>query len=194
MPDPDVPPIVITKEMIDAVKMPEDLFELRERLVKSYGIDAETSRTLTLDQELVRIFEKFAKINATFVADWLRKDLKGELNYRKMTAGEAQLDLVQLEKLIQSAASEKIPRLKAKDMLRDYLDKKKTIDESLSEETVVDIDSSIDEAIRENPDVVEKYKSGKTQVINALIGAVSAKVKKAADANIIRKKLVEKLG
>jgi aspartyl-tRNA(Asn)/glutamyl-tRNA(Gln) amidotransferase subunit B len=190
MPDPDVPPIVITQKMIDEIVLPEDLFKLRERLIKTYKITEETARVLSSDQDLVKLYEKLSRIEPAFVADWLKKDLKGELNYRNKSLAEAKVDEKEIEKLLKAIHDSKITRLKGKDLLRMYLDKGKSIE---IEKSKIDVDKAVDEVVAEQKEVVEKYKGGKTSVLNFLIGEVSRKVRKEADIKTIKKKLVKKI-
>jgi len=195
MPDPDVPPIIVTKQMVDGIRLPEDLFELRKRLVKSYKITEETATVLTSDQDLVKLYERLAKIEPKFVADWLKKDLKGELNYRNKSLAEAKIDEKEIEKLLNAINDKKITRLKGKDVLRSYLDGK-GIGKGIKPEKVSkqNLDKAIDSIISKNKEVVEKYKSGKITVLNFLIGEVNRKIDKAVDVETIKKELMKKIG
>lgn len=196
MPDPDVPPILITKQMVDGIKLPEDLFELRKRLMKTYKITEETACVLTSDQDLVRLYEKLAEIEPEFVADWLKKDLKGELNYRNKTLAGAKLDDKEIGELLREIKSGKVTRLKGKDILRDYLDKKiKSVEEARPEKIGrKELEKAVEEVISANKEVVKKYKDGKTTALNFLIGEVSRKTDKSADVETIKKELMKKIG
>ena len=56
-----------------------------------------------------------------------------------------------------------------------------------------DITAWIDETITANPDLVAKYKSGKTAVVGALVGDVMRRSKGQADAKTVSQLLTEKL-
>ena len=192
MPDPDVPPILIDERMVDEIRMPEELFGLRDRLIKTYKITGETARVITSEQELVRFYEKIAHISPVFIADWVRKDLKGELNYRKKTFAESRIDEGKIKELLEAIDTKKITRLKGKDILRDYLDGKKTAI-ALAKVSEMDLDKIVDEILSKHKEIVEKYKKGKKSVLNFLIGEVSKRTRKEVDANKINKKLLERI-
>lgn len=53
--------------------------------------------------------------------------------------------------------------------------------------------AQINEVIKENPDLVEKYRSGKTQVMGFLLGQIMQKTKGKANPQVLNKLLKEKL-
>jgi aspartyl-tRNA(Asn)/glutamyl-tRNA(Gln) amidotransferase subunit B len=56
-----------------------------------------------------------------------------------------------------------------------------------------DIDVTVSAVIKENPDAVEKYKDGKTQVIGFLVGAVMRELQGRANPNEIREKIIDQI-
>jgi len=186
LPDPDVPPLFI--EEVD-VEMPEDLFVLRERLEKEYGLSKEQVLALNT-QGIVALFEKLAHIDPQLVANWLKKDLKGELNYRKIVLSDIELDTKEIEKLLTGIKSNSLTQLKARDLLREYLDGSKVVEIKKSD---WDLEKIVQEVIEENAEVVEKYKKGKKSALHYLIGQVSKKTNKEIPAETIKKALIEKI-
>ena len=53
---------------------------------------------------------------------------------------------------------------------------------------------AVDQAIAENPDVVEKIRGGKVQAIGALIGPIMKATRGQADAGRVREIIMERLG
>ena len=189
--DPDVPPLLISESMLDFV-MPEDLFKLRQRLIEEYKLTEDQVKSITSEQEMIVFYEKLASINPELVANWIKTDLKGELNYRNLTLKQANIDLDQIEELLK-ALSTNLTALRGKDILRDYLDNDKSVTVSLNETQDFNLEEIIEEVISNNKESVERYKSGKTQVLNFLIGEVSKRVNKQIDSNEIRKLLLERI-
>src|SRR5690606_11474854 len=54
--------------------------------------------------------------------------------------------------------------------------------------------TAVDQAIADNPDVVEKIRGGKVQAIGALIGPIMKATRGQADAGRVREIIMEKLG
>ena len=55
------------------------------------------------------------------------------------------------------------------------------------------LEGAVDQAIADNPDVVEKIKGGKVQAIGALIGPVMKATRGQADAGRVREIIMAKL-
>jgi len=53
--------------------------------------------------------------------------------------------------------------------------------------------STVNEVVKENPDLVEKFKNGKTQVVGFLVGQIMRKTSGKANPQVLNKLLIEKL-
>ncbi|MDD4878654.1 MAG: Glu-tRNA(Gln) amidotransferase subunit GatE [Candidatus Nanoarchaeia archaeon] len=68
-PETDVKPIIVTKEMISAIKLPELLTEAAIRLEKQYNINADLANSILKEEvDFEKYAMKFTKIEPTFIA------------------------------------------------------------------------------------------------------------------------------
>ncbi|HEX6977496.1 MAG TPA: Asp-tRNA(Asn)/Glu-tRNA(Gln) amidotransferase subunit GatB [Patescibacteria group bacterium] len=165
-PEPDIPPIKITPEEISKLKksLPELPKAKRERFVKEYGIPASYADLLTISIERSDYFEEAAKLSKKHnVGIKAIADLMVNKNLDKEYKEASELVLKVYE-----------------------LTKKEYSDDSSVEE-------SVKKVLSENQDAVEKYKSGKGQVVGFLIGQVQKVLKGKGDPKVIQKKLIEML-
>ncbi len=85
-PETDVPPILITKERIEEIKVPELISEKIEKITKKYKITRDLSKELVKTNRLVlfeKLTKKFKKINPSFIASTListTREIKRKFN------------------------------------------------------------------------------------------------------------------
>ncbi len=87
-PDPDLPPLVVSDEMLARIKseMPELSAAMQARFVTDYGLPEHDARLLSLDGATARYFESVARplrregIDPKLAANWILGDLSAALN------------------------------------------------------------------------------------------------------------------
>lgn len=196
IPDPDLAPIIITKQMVTEAK--KEIPELPEakasRLVKEYKIDEHDAKIIVADKKIAEIFEALAKrgIEPTLCARWLNRDLRKQLNYRKLGTNEAQLNITSLEHILKQLQTKKIHEGIAEQMLIDLLDKGtvKLLEKLSDKEKIASI---VDEVLRHNQQAVADYERGEKKALNYIFGAIMKKTGKAADPKIVMDTLKERL-
>lgn len=94
-PEPDIAPLVITREFIDRMKgcMPELPDARAERFVKAYGIPKYDAQVLTADKVLADFYEESVRRygDAKTVSNWLMGDVLGELHDKGLEVGDAKI-------------------------------------------------------------------------------------------------------
>jgi aspartyl-tRNA(Asn)/glutamyl-tRNA(Gln) amidotransferase subunit B len=168
-PDPDIPPIRISKTLITKIK--SQLPELADSLISKwsieYEIDPKISQILTQNQATATLFDSFAsqvKKNQIF----------------------NNVELKTLASLIVNKKVETSLLNSPQELMKVYL--------SLTQKDEVDeqkLQAIITQILDNNPDVVAKFKAGKTQVIGYIVGQAMAKLGKKVDAQVIRSKILE---
>ncbi|WP_372696800.1 Asp-tRNA(Asn)/Glu-tRNA(Gln) amidotransferase subunit GatB [Arthrobacter sp. JSM 101049] len=202
-PEPDLVPIVTTKEWIEELRaqLPEPPAERRKRLQADWGYADAEFRDVVNAGFLDAIEETIAAGASPAVA---RKWWMGEISRLAKNADVEPLDLgvtpatiIELNSLIEA---KKINDKIARQVLEYVVAGEGTPTEIVEKRSlaVVNDDSAlgaaIDEAMAAMPDVVAKIKDGKVQAIGALIGPVMKATRGQADAGRVREIVLEKLG
>jgi len=207
-PEPDLPPLIVTDEMISEVAanmpvLPEALFK---KFTTIYGLNAYDASVLTESKELASFYESVCAVTSNFkaAANWTMGNLKGYLNENALDFTDVKIspiiiaDLIKLideGKISHSAASQKIfPELLANPEAKplEVAQKLNLLQSSDSSE----LDVWVAQAIAKYPEKVTEYKSGKVGLLGLFMGEVmklsggkadprssSEKVKKALDAS-----------
>ena len=217
-PEPDIPPLQIDDNLLaDLVaQLPEMPQTKKQRFLKEYGFTNDTAEILTSDRDLAAwtenvISELDAWIEANgdeeerqekrlakTAANWITSELLKHLNADnkkvtelKMTAENfAELICLVYQDKINSSAGQKILEKMyweggdPSDIMRDFGLEQMDNTEEL-EEAVKDI-------IAANPEQLEQYRGGKTNVLQFFVGQVMAATKGKANPKIV-KEILEKL-
>ncbi|MBI3231450.1 MAG: Asp-tRNA(Asn)/Glu-tRNA(Gln) amidotransferase subunit GatB [Burkholderiales bacterium] len=210
-PDPDLPPLVISEEMIARVKatMPELPAAMRARFCTDFGLSEYDASVLTQSKEMAQYFEAVVaaagKAQAKAAANWLMGDVASTLNRAGVEISESRVSAQQLAQVLQRIADGKISNKIAKDLFAEMW-AADSRDANLADSIiaakgwVVISDSSALEGIvaavlEANPKSVEQFKAGKEAAINALIGQAMKASKGQANpaqlTELLRKKLME---
>lgn len=198
-PDPDLPPIIITDDLINKARanikeLPDDV---REKL-KGYSFLENEIETLISMKEL-RDF--FFKVLETFseprvVANFLLTDVLGVLNEKNLSKppfspedfGKAVSMFYKKE--ISSKILKRIIGLLFEGKNLEYIIKNENILPITSKEEIRKI---VLEVLRENEKVKEDFKKGKERALTFLIGQAMAKGKGRLNPDILKEVLLEEL-
>ena len=197
MPDPDVPPVEISADLVEEVKkgLPELPWERVERFMRDYHLDRTVAEALVRDKELGEFFEeRVPDIDPKFWGEFLSSRLKGELNYRDLSFSDVKEQADGFFLIAKAWHEGRITKEVAIDLLRRYLDGKvEDLPSEIEKSSVVeDVESVVREVVSELREVVEDYKRGKKGAINRLVGEVMKRTGGRADARRV-KELLENL-
>ena len=204
-PEPDLPPITITNEMIEQAQgKQEELPEARKhRYIEVFKLSENDAKVLTDSREMGDYFEAVLKfgVPAKIASNWIANDLQGivkERNQSIHTCGLQPKAIVELINLVEK--DKKINRAAAKEIVFvKMLETKKPAAQIAQDENlliVVDsgaVDKVIDEVIQKQTKLLQDYMSGKDAVINAIFGKCMAEFKGKGDPAVIRPALEKKL-
>lgn len=201
-PDPDLVMLHITPEHIERIKaqMPEMPRERRNRLQSEWGISDDAMRDI-VNAGALDLIEDTVKAGAT--AQGARKWWLGEIS-RAANEQEKSLE----EMAITPADVAEVEKLIADGKLNDKLAKKTVLGVLAGEghpsevvkkhgyEVVQDtgaLEAEVDKALADNPDIVEKLKSGNMKPMGAIIGAVMKATRGQADAKAVSALVMKKI-
>ena len=201
LPDPDLPPIMISVDMLAAVQA--DTPELPEVKLKRYaavGVRTYDAELIAYDVALATFFDNLLAIDdgdAQTLANWLNGDVTGYLNAYGLDLKASKLMPEHLAALVRLVDSGTLSGKLAKDLLPEVM-------AGAAPETLVDerglsqisdneaLESLVDGVLRDHPDLVERVQAN-PKAINALLGQVMRSSKGQANPEVVRALLEERL-
>ena len=204
-PDPDLLPVEITAEYVDAVRatMPELPDAKQRRFVEDYGLKTDDANILTGSRALAAYFESAAGAGTSEVqaiANWVIGDLAGALNKDGLDIDNSLISAADLAGLVARISDDTISGKIAKDVFEAMWASEGTADEIIESRGLRQItDSSaieavVDKVIADNPGQVEEYRGGKIKLIGFFVGQVMKDTQGKANPGQVNKLLKEKLG
>ena len=203
-PEPDLVPIVISDEWLQAVKdrQPELRSEKLERYKKEYDIPEYDAEIITGTKKMADIFEATTAIcnKPKKVSNWLMVETMRLLKENEMEAEDISFAPEKLAKLIEMADAGEVNSSVAKEVFEEIfknnIDPEKYVEEK-GLKTVSDdgaLREVIEKVVADNPKSVEDYNSGKKKAIGFLVGQTMKAMQGKADPGKVNKILMEILG
>jgi aspartyl-tRNA(Asn)/glutamyl-tRNA(Gln) amidotransferase subunit B len=203
-PDPDLVEVHITPEWVEDVRahLPELQDAKRRRFIADYGLPEYDARVLTVSKPLATYYEAAVTDhnNPKAISNWIMTEVLRELNSREIEADEFPVKPGHLASLVRMIDEGKISGKIAKDVFSRALESGRAPEEIVRTEGLLQVTDSgevekwVDEAIAENPDMVEKIRGGNTKTVQALVGQVMKKSRGKANPAIVNGLISTKLG
>ena len=204
-PEPDLVPLVISKEWISTVKsqMPALPWELFDKFTKQYSLSEYDANVLTETREVAEYFEgtcQFTK-NHKAVSNWIMGTVKSYLNDNNLEINQlsvsperlgALINLIDDGKVSTSTAAQQIFPAMISDPEKTPLqiaEAKNLIQQSNTDA----LQTLINEVLANNSAKVKEYKSGKKGLLGMFMGEIMKKSKGSADPKITTELLQKSL-
>ena len=198
-PEPDLVPIVISDEMIEAARqsLPELPDAKQARFVEQYGLSDEDSITLTALRETADYLDAAVKAgaDAKTAANWMLGDLSKMVNENNLTFAQAPVSPENLAAMIGLIDKGTISGKIAKKVIVSMWETGKDPDTIVKEQGLVQItdtgaiEAIVKEVIANNPKSVEDFNSGKGKAIGFLVGQVMKASKGRANPGVVNELL-----
>ena len=208
-PDPDLLPLAVSREWLEAVKatLPELPQAKRDRFVTSYGVTSYDAGVLTSSREVADYFEAAAEGASGAVgkltANWVVGNLSARLNDAGLDIGQSKVTARQLRRLVERIAdgtlSGKIAREVFEAMWNNSAAGDGAADEIIEARGLRQISDAgalekiADEVIAANAQQVADYRSGREKAFNSLVGQVMKATKGKANPQQVNEILKRKL-
>jgi len=207
-PEPDLLPITVTQEQIEAVRnamppLPRTLFL---KYTREFGLSEYDAYNLTDNKEIALFYETVLQFTNNYksAANWVMGDIKSFLNQRGLEIIDFPIPAKSIGALIgiidEGKISSTIASQKIFPVLLEQPDKSPL---SIAEELNVIQDSNedailtfIDDVIKQHPDEVARYIAGEKQLVGFLMGQLMKISKGKADpkaANQLMRQRLEQL-
>jgi aspartyl-tRNA(Asn)/glutamyl-tRNA(Gln) amidotransferase subunit B len=204
-PEPDLPPLVLSDELIETLK--NNLPELPRERLKRYIYELELSdyaaHVLISDKPLCDEFEKGLQIvkNPKALCNWLAVEFAGRIKESGKTLSELGIDSLQIAELVNMIESGVVTGKIAK-TIADYmvetpgLSPKDILDQHPELRPMTDtssIEKIVDGVLAENPDSIRDFLAGKDRAFQYLVGQVMKQTKGTASPEIVKSMLTSKI-
>ena len=202
-PDPDLLPVVLDDDYLDAVKatLPELPDVKRDRFIDQYGLSSVDAGILTMSKEGADYFEKTAEISGAskLAANWFMGEVSASLNKNDLDIKDCPVSAEMLAGMIKRIEDNTISGKIAKEVFEamwagdgdadTVIDKKglKQITDSSA------IEALVDEVIANNPGQAAEFKAGKEQLMGFFVGQVMKASKGKANPGQVNQLLKQKL-
>jgi len=203
-PNPDIMPVVISAEWIEAVRasLPESVEDKLTRLMETLGLPEYESKIITASKTLSDIFDEVTKHfdkNPKEVANWIIVELLSIAKGDNKGADDIKINGEMFAKLIEMVENKTINRNTGKKLLIEVLnngiDPVKYVQENqlgMVSDTST-IEAAIAEVLAANTKTVDEYKGGNQKVFGFLVGQTMKKLGGKADPQVINQLLVERI-
>ena len=209
-PEPDLPPLDLSKFDLAAIKVavPELPKEKRLRFGKEYALKPEQAEVACRDRAVAEYFEEAAselksedaRADFQLLYNYLTSDLFGLMAETGAAIGDIKIDPENFADLVILASGGKISSRTAKDILRKMLEtgmdpndivKRENLgqisDESALEQTVASI-------LKKHSAAVADFKKGKESALQFLIGKAMAELKGKGNPKLLQEMFRKKIG
>ncbi|MEZ4287901.1 MAG: Asp-tRNA(Asn)/Glu-tRNA(Gln) amidotransferase subunit GatB [Polyangiales bacterium] len=204
-PDPDLPPLVVASAEITAIrnalpKLPE---ALRGQWTKEYGLTEYDAQVLTGHPRVAEYFDEVVGVLGKKQAKTIANFVQSELLRHVVTDGlraEFPVSPAQLAELLTLVSDGTINGKIAKTVFAQMVESGKSASVIVDQEGLAQVTDSaaieveIQKILDANPDKVQKYKEGKTNLIGFFVGQVMQATSGAANPKLVNdllKKLLE---
>ena len=205
-PDPDLLPVVIAPDFIEAVRatLPELPDEKAARFIREYGLSPYDAAVLTSSRELAAFYESVVAAaggaaSAKLAANWVMGDFSGALNRDGLEIGAARVTAEGLAGLMARIQDNTISGKIAKDVFELMWAERASADaviEAKGLRQITDtsaIEAAIDAVLAANPNQLAEYRSGKDRLFGFFVGqsmkATQGKANPAQLNDLLKKKL-----
>ena len=200
-PDPDLVPVVISDEWLQAVKdrQPELRTEKLERYKKEFDIPEYDAGILTESKRMADIFEETTALcgKPKKVSNWLMGETLRLLKEENKEPEDIGFSPAYLAKLIEMTEAGTINQTVAKEVFekifRDNIDPEKYVEDhglkSVNDEG--ELRTVVESVIAANPQSVTDYKGGKEKALGFLVGQTMKLMKGKANPGAVNKLLKE---
>ncbi len=197
-PEPDLPPLAIERDWVDdlATTLPELPDAKAARFVDEMGLDPRDAAVLVADREVADYFE--TTVNAAYAEDprtvgkWIAGELFRVINERNLTIGQVPISPERLAELLALVRSGQINLNIAKKVLAMMFDTGRSAPVIVQEQGLAQVsdtaalEDAVQQVLAQYPEEIARYRDGKTQVLDWLMGQVMRETRGKANPGVVR--------
>ncbi len=201
--EPNIPKLKIPKKWLSEIKesIPRLPYERKETYINEYGISDYDATIIVKDKKISDFYEECINLKSDpkMASNWITTNLLGNLNKLELEFDDISLTPKMLKDLIDLVETKEISSKQAKDVFLDILTSGKTPQEVVKEKGMKQMSDEgeivriANEVLDENPDAIEQYKKGRTNVVDYLTGQIMKKTRGTANPTIARSTMAKEI-
>lgn len=193
--DPDLSLVKVSDETVDRIRalMPEMPYVKFHRYIKEFGISEYEADIITSDILYTKYFEELmAAYPRKTCVNWFLRDLLGYANEQKIDVSECKVTPSKLAKIVQLLDDGTINNKSARQLFELIAQNGGQAEELLEQHglkqvgSVEDLEKIVVSLLEKNGNLVQEYKSGKTNLFGFFVGAAMGETKGAGNPKIIQ--------
>ncbi|SMO54926.1 Asp-tRNA(Asn)/Glu-tRNA(Gln) amidotransferase subunit GatB [Gracilimonas mengyeensis] len=203
-PEPDLPPIIVTDEMLSEIRkeLPELADVRRKRFIEDFGMSEDDAVTITDSRYLADYFEEVADHlgNPKAASNIVLSEVLRVLNEKSIDIRQFPVTAEKVSALVKLKEDDKINSSAMQQIFNALLDEPEKEPADLAKEmNLIQVSDSsslepvVDKIIEEHPDEVARYKDGKKQLMGFFVGQAMKATKGKANPKLVNKLISEKL-
>jgi aspartyl-tRNA(Asn)/glutamyl-tRNA(Gln) amidotransferase subunit B len=202
-PDPDLVPLVPSRERVDQARaeLPELPAERRRRFMEEYALPVYDAGVLTEEQSVAEYFEAVAHVSgdAKASSNWVMGEVLRHLKERGVGILDFPLPPGHVAELVALVNEGLISSTIAKDVFARACEDGRTPREIVEQDGLAQISDTgeleriVDEAIAANPKAVEDFRGGAQKALGAMVGYIMRATQGRANPQKINELLRERL-
>ena len=202
-PEPDLPPIIVTDELLDDIRkeLPELADIRRKRFISEYNMSENDADTLTESRYLADYYEEVVEElgNPKAASNIVLSEVLRVLNEQSIDIREFNITPKRLSELVKLKEADKINSSALQQIFNAMLEGDKSPEEYAQEMNLIQVSDSgflepiVDEIIQNNPDEVQRFKEGKKQLIGFFVGQAMKASQGKANPQLVRELISKKL-
>jgi aspartyl-tRNA(Asn)/glutamyl-tRNA(Gln) amidotransferase subunit B len=201
-PEPDIPSLEPSEDWIEEIRtgLPELPRPRRARYIAE-GLKPEVARVVVAEPAFSALFDETVALGASPVAaaNWITQDLAGSLNKLDVDLADSPVTARHLVDLIAMVSDGTVSGAGAKQVLEEAVTTGEPIGDVVERKGLKQVSDAgtlgaiVDQAIADNPGVVEQFRAGKESVIGFLVGQVMKGSGGSANPKLAQELLRERL-
>lgn len=200
--EPNIPRYKVSKEWLEEIRksIPELPYERKDKYITKYGLSDYDATILVKDKNISDYFENCLElgIDAKIACNWVDVNIVGYLNKNEMDIRDFYLTPEMLKFIIDNMNNGTISSKQAKEVFFKVLEEEKEPKSFISKENAQisdasELESIIEEILKNNENQVNEYKNGKTNLFDYFVGQVMKNTRGKANPVITKELLHKKL-
>lgn len=202
-PEPDLVPIVVSKEWIDEVRghLPELPGRRRERFVKEHGLPIYDAEVLTQERSLADFYEECLKLypKPKILSNWIMTELLAYLSECKKTLSGVAFPPEHLTRILQMIDEGTISGKMAKEVFKEVTRSHESPEEVIQKRGFIQIADEerikeiVEQVLKENEGAAKDFQEGKEKAFTYLVGQAMRLSKGKANPELVNRLLRERL-